>query len=284
LKKLFANNTSIFIQIADTYLHVVIESIGATRIFPELSVHFPYSRRLAPWCFDDENTLGTTYNKFFYGCGIQRTPLLDAPANASFYLHVQLDVDPYLSDFTNDEDTRFVIVRPHNVDAGIDWTGPSYGVSTQCAAIPETACIKGIPVDASLTTLYSFNCTEAFNGRPIAGKFSDLASGLWFEDWHQYGRESPPFRNLYSAPGNGLFDQADNATISNTTLENSNDLFRNPWHWIGQVAIMPTDDFNSEKSPAFRESTLVWTVGEHSLAFLMSFNTTGRFNTKRMKP
>ena len=119
------NEISTLIQVADTYFYVVIESVSATRIFPALVADYQYSMRLAPWCYSDQNTVGSVYNKLFYGYGVVRSP--DFPpytsANSTLLWQVQINLDHYISNFTTDEGITFTVVRPPVVDPSVDWLG-----------------------------------------------------------------------------------------------------------------------------------------------------------------
>jgi hypothetical protein len=141
------NGQSNFIQAADTYiLHVVVDSVSATRIFPDTTLDRPYSRRLAPWCFDDEGTFGTIYNKIFFSCGITRYPGDDFrpfdATNRTLQFGLQIDFGRYITNFTDEQGTTFAIVVPDGMRSGLDCAGTTYGTSSKCSPVP-TECLQG---------------------------------------------------------------------------------------------------------------------------------------------
>ncbi|KAF9701743.1 hypothetical protein EKO04_000960 [Ascochyta lentis] len=63
--------SSLCIQIADTYLHVVIDATSVTRLLPELNVEHQLSKALAPWYFQDDGSYGTNHSKLFWSNALQ---------------------------------------------------------------------------------------------------------------------------------------------------------------------------------------------------------------------
>jgi hypothetical protein len=240
---------------------------------------YQYSRKIAPWCFDDENTFGPVHNKFFYGCGIRASGGYYEEANSSLGFQVQAEIDSYLSIFTDAQGTDFPIVRPPLVDTSIDWTGSYYATSTECVGIPESACDTVLPIRTEPARMRgSFNWTQYFYGEQTTGNFTLQRSGLRFEDWNEYGREHTPFSELLvCAPGE--YEAASDAVVMNTTFEDSDRIFRNPWRWLAQVYLMPPeiDAGSPVLSPAFQKSTLVWKLAEYNDNLMLSCNTTGKF-------
>jgi hypothetical protein len=284
---MMTNLNSLSIQLANTYLHIVIRSTSATRIFPDSSSGYQYSRNLAPWCFDDEGTFGTSDNKFFFGCGIQSRKVSNLQryetANATRQYWLQKDLDRYISIFTDTKGTSYSIITPGTLQPGIDWRGHTYGTSTKCAAIPQRACEKTIPQDPYRKPLGSFDCSQYFNGRAIAGNFSSDIGGLWFEDWHSFGHDPPAFDNVnYYPQGSGASYEVDEAVISNTTFDDSDELFRNPWHWIAQTAIILQDKkYPQSIRDDLDTNPVYWNLLENMSWLLLSCNTTGQSFSER---
>ncbi|KAF1840313.1 uncharacterized protein K460DRAFT_421289 [Cucurbitaria berberidis CBS 394.84] len=259
---------SIFIQLADTYFHIVIEAVSATRLFSEQLSEFQYGRRLAPWCYDSEDARGISSPKYFWGCGVSysRETGYVRPANGTLQQDIMGDNHPYTMNFTNTNGTHFALIRSAVIDPKVDWSGTGFGVSTQCAAIPRTACELGITYgpfrEVSSTQFY---CKEAYGGKNISGNFTSYVHTMWFDDWHEFLTEDTPFQNSSA----GLISNSRESV--NLTLEESGSVFRNPWHWLAQISTTGTV---SEGPAAFKESSLVWQDPRDLLFFLLSCNTT----------
>jgi hypothetical protein len=270
----------LFIQTVNTYLHVVIRSTSGAHIFPVSTSDFQYSRRLAPWCFDDENTFGTLDNKFFHGCVIrsESPPTLDRydTANASGRYWLEKDLDRYISIFTDSEGTSYSIVTPGTLQPGIDWKGRTYGTSTKCFAIPQSTCEKTIPQDTYRKSLGFFNCSQYFDGRTIVGNFSNDIGGLWFEDWHRFRHDPPAFDNEnYYPGGSGAYYEVDGAVIANTSFDDSDELFRNPLQWIAQTAIIIFDEgYPQNVRNELDANPVYWNLLKGMSYLLQSCNTT----------
>jgi hypothetical protein len=240
----------------------------------ENTSYYQYSRIVAPWCFDAENSIGTRYNKFFFGCAMNGTTTQVSMANYTQYAKIQANLDSYISHYTDKQGVGYAVIRPPVVDSDIDWSGTSFAVSTKCSAIPYTECELGKPYNnGSSASLASFECAGLLNGKNISGNLTSATSHFWFDDWHQSLHESEPFPILFDGNAAHLHI-ANNTTIANTTAKDSNSLFRNPWHWLAQVVLIPEP---RDLPPELRESTLVWDFNGIIRLFLLSCATTSRF-------
>jgi hypothetical protein len=167
------NRSSLFQCALTPLVSSFIESVGVTQVFSSGTTSYQHSRRIAPWCFDDENTFGTVHNKFFYGCGIRASGGYYAEANSSLGFQVQADIDSYLSIFTDAQGTDFTIDKPPPVDTSIDWTGSSYATSAECVGIPEPACDIVLPIRTEPDRMRgSLSCTQYFYGEQTTGNFT----------------------------------------------------------------------------------------------------------------
>jgi hypothetical protein len=262
----------VFIQIADTYFHVVIESISATTLHQDDDVNqHQYSRRLAPWCFDDEGSFGTGNNKFFWGCGLNATSSIFTVANYTQNARITAELDSYVSLYTDSQELGYAVVRPAMGNTSVDWTGTGYALSTQCTAVPPAACTM---TESNVTGVQkNFNCPKIYDGKDINGSFVSKTHGFWFYDFHEYVNESAPFTNSWNEQETGTGLKIDNSTIDNTTIQDSNILFRNPWRWLSQIEI-ETDpwDLPTEMS----QSDLVWKLTPIARKFLLSCSTMGK--------
>ncbi|KAF2736475.1 hypothetical protein EJ04DRAFT_160093 [Polyplosphaeria fusca] len=78
---------SIFIQAADTYLHISASAVDLVEAYGQSSSQFTYGRGLAPWCLNRQ-THGSINNPNYWSCGlwiwnisIDSGPWLLAPLN-----------------------------------------------------------------------------------------------------------------------------------------------------------------------------------------------------------
>ncbi|KAF2821695.1 hypothetical protein CC86DRAFT_470389 [Ophiobolus disseminans] len=268
---------SLFIQVADTYFHVVISSVSATTLHPEKDVaQHQYSRRLASWCFDAEGSFGTNNNKFFWGCGLNATKGTGnawtetfSLANYTTFVKVASNLDSYASLYTDKQGIGYAVARPPIDDVAVDWTGTGYAVSSQCTAIPPAACKVS---EANATKMpKNFVCDKIYDGQNIPVSFVSTAHNLWFYDFHEYAKETIPFTNSWtSTSANTGLTFTDVRTIKNTTIQDSNNIFRNPWRWLSQIGLQADPwDLPTELS----QSSLVWEMSSDNRRFFLSCST-----------
>jgi hypothetical protein len=156
--------------------------------------------------------------------------------------------------YTNTDGIRFILLRAPNPESTIDWRGSGYGISTQCTAIPEKSCVLGPfynMTTAGTRKQQDFSCTSTdARGKPISGKMSNQALATYFDDFHRYAQDMPPFTGQYKAQS-----FAAPGVIENATDEDAKTMFRNPWHFLASSYI--TEDI--PKLPQiFQESPIVW--------------------------
>jgi hypothetical protein len=216
-----------------------------------------YGRRLAPWCYDAGATQGTYGNKNFWGCGVDFSGDMDGisrVANASLYLDIEGTMDSYTMNYTNTDGIRFILLRAPDVESDVDWRGGGYGISTQCTAIPERSCVLGPYPNMTSTGMQqqqNFSCTSTdASGKPISGKMTMHTLATYFDDFHRYLQDMPPFIGQYKAQ-----EFAPPGVIENATAEDAKTMFNNPWHFLASSYI--TEDI--PKLPrSFQESPIVW--------------------------
>jgi hypothetical protein len=257
------------VQIADTYVHLVINAVSVERLSIEPGIVHQLSKRLAPWYFNTDDTYGTSHNKFLWSSDLQfnNGTNVIAMANKSLHREATDKIDSHVFNYTNTQGISHIIVHPPNIDRSLDWQGTGYSISTQCYAIPASDC----QISNVTSVEPTFSCAVLNSlGENITGQLTTYAHETWVDDWHQYIREDKPFANK---PGQSGI-QVDESFSRNMTLEDSNAVFRNPWHWLGK-ALVRLDD--SELPQAFHDSKLVMRVAVNELAFLLMCNTTGTF-------
>lgn len=264
---------SILIQIADTYVHVVINAVSVRRLLPEPTELHKRSKILAPWYFQDDGTYGTKYSKLFWSNALRfRAGESIATTNTSMYWQALREVDPYIANYTKD-DISHAIVRSTITESDIDWSGSGYGVSTQCTAIPRSYC----RITDAETAQPAFNFTATH--LPLDSKhgyFSTFVMEIWTYDWHQYLSEQPPFTNKANNDGLGYKTQYDlhNSLPTNITFERPNRIFRNPWQWLAKVEVASQSD-DTDLPAAFLNSSVLMRTARRSPALLLACNTTG---------
>jgi hypothetical protein len=239
----------------------------------EKTAEYQYSRRLAPWCFDDEGTQGTITNKFFWGCAMNNTRASVRIANYTKYEEMVGDVSNHISSYTSEQDIGYAVVRPSEIDGDIDWSGKSYAVSTKCDAIPQDACTLGRSniTDSTRTS----NCPGLLDGKNRTIYFAAVQHALWFYDWHRDLSESAPFTASFD--DDTIKDQGlrivDNSTITGATPEDTNKMFRNPWRWLAGIGV-PGNTWDLPQD--IQESPSLWAVNAVSSRFVLSCSTTGK--------
>jgi hypothetical protein len=245
----------------------------------ENTSYYQYSRIVAPWCFDAENSIGTRYNKFFFGCAMNGTARGISEANRTMLNQIKPNLDSYISHHTDKQGVGYAVIRPAVVDSDIDWSGTSFAVSTKCSAIPHTECELGRPYDdvSLISTIRAgFECAGLNDGKNISGNFTTSLHDYWFDDWHRSMTQDTPFTSSSKWGQNQgpKLQMIDNTTIANTTAKDSNSLFRNPWHWLAQIGLSwrPWD-----LPPELRNNNLIWEVDGVARLFLLSCATTSRF-------
>lgn len=134
--------------------------------------------------------------------------------------------------FQDDSGLDLVIAGPKNPESRLDWAASTFGVSTQCQAIHQSACtIKRSSQSEALIGNVLFDCIRPGGGQNISGIIDPLyMMQLSFLDWHRFISESPPFgsfNNFGLDVSPEMLEQA-----ANLSDENATSVFRNPWHWI----------------------------------------------------
>lgn len=111
----------------------------------------------------------------------------------------------------------------------------------------------------------------------IALLLSEAYHKTWTIDWHKYMEETEPFSHYIETLLDGL--RTKNGTENfekNMTLQESNAVFRNPWHWMATIDVWQED---AELPKSFSESPLVLRKYNEarmmSHFFLLACNTTG---------
>ena len=175
--------------------------------------------------------------------------------------------------YTDSEKVEYSIIGPYGVDLETDWTGFTYGVSTQCSAVPADACTME-QYDGRIPIGVPFHCPESLTGFPISGNITlQRMSGHYF-DSHRYLSEVAYFDYTSVPEFNKTSANATYELAKTLTDKNDNDTFRNPWHWIKVAPLFP--DLAS-RNRSICEDRRTWKPFPAGCGALMAFcNTTGK--------
>lgn len=228
---------SILIQVADAYLHIYTKAVQMTQILPQQADSYQYSRQIAPWCSDNA-TFGTSANINFWSCGlryVESTHKMYMSNRTKFFEIVTDKLAEYTLDYTDADGNRYTIIGPPATELGVDWRSSSFALSTKCNAIPETTCNINNTIPEEGFGINTFQCNKSL-GSPIdiAGELTYSSYTMSSLNFHKYLAEETPFFTQFNMGG------FDDDTVKNATVEDANDMFRNPWQWIASVN-MPTD-------------------------------------------
>lgn len=270
---------SLLVQAADTYLHVVINAVSIHRLEQqEITKSLHPSRKMAPWYFDEGS-----HDDFYRGSISYSQAVLVTRdgvtiiANRSAYLDATSTIGAHILNYTDSSGISYAVVRPSNIDPDLDWTGSSYAVSTRCSAIPQSSCPTPPAEPWGRNSSQLLNCSvqdPKMNISLIADKYHKT----WTMDWHEYMYEDNNFGRYQEVISHDLYDKnGTEALLANMTLQQSNAVFRNPWHWLSTIDIWQED---KDVPKAFSESPLV--LREYDKArkmshfFFLTCNTTGK--------
>ncbi|ORX97952.1 hypothetical protein BCR34DRAFT_158720 [Clohesyomyces aquaticus] len=267
---------SILIQGADTWLHIATISVNIVKLSAESQSAYQYGRGLAPWCFN-RPLLGSKCNRNYWGCGIDcavdddgELKSYDLANMTTVYEVIAAKSSEHtVMNYTDADGLQFAIAAPAKVPSNIDWEAESFAVSTQCRAIPYSAC----DVDAQNTPVENpilhFNCSEERAGIDVAGDAYYWNQQMMYFDFHKYIHEKPAFSptTLSGGPSpDGM--ETINTTAPNVTDSEANDVFRNPWHWIAAIAVYEDNDLLSSTQPD------IWRAGWVYDLMMLLCNTT----------
>jgi hypothetical protein len=194
------------VQVADVYFHITAEAAQVVQFeAASLSTH-RFSRGLAPWCLGKPR-FGDAGEEKFWGCAItaQQATYNNATSLAATNASIISDMKNGVSDqhktitFTGLSGVQYAIVGPANDDPGLDWKASSFGVSTTCSAIPQTACNASTPISGAKDgqnnpiMLVPFSCTRVRAGLDVAGNLTSQNTVTNMMNFHKYSSEGTPF-------------------------------------------------------------------------------------------
>jgi hypothetical protein len=185
---------SVFIQGADTYLHLATEAVETLQINIENPNSHLYSRGLAPWC-TARPTFGNENNPNFWGCGLTATHHFGV-SNLSSVTALSMRVSEHhdVSDFVDKDGLSLAVLMPKGVEPGINWSATSFAVSTQCHAIRNNSCEFSVTSDVVTGHKYPFNCSSTEPEFRTSDVMYSVSQQRRYHNWHQYVTEPSPFR------------------------------------------------------------------------------------------
>lgn len=246
--------SSILVQAADTYLHIVTEAADMIQIQTKDAQQHLYSRGLAPWCLN-RPSMGSKDNRNFWGCGVVYDEVLNFVAlnNFTTYAHSlpaitktvlfigfrynSIEVggprsNDAIYNYTAPDGLHFSLVGPASPPSDTDWKATSIGVSASCAPVPPSACTRdAISTNGShLDVSENFRCTREKAGFEARGNMSGYLHDIYFFDFHKYLHEPYPFDATYMVG----FDEAPETALNVTDDE---EVFKNPWTSLSVATI-----------------------------------------------
>ena len=141
--------------------------------------------------------------------------------------------DTKMLDFVDgDSEEHVALLAPKHVDLHVDYEASSFGISTQCRAIPASAC-EMFPSNET-TEMYGptipFACNESQAGIDISGRILKSAYQARFLDFHAYIQELPAFQSMLIHIRQ--INESEMNKAMNLSEEEAAAVFRNPWHWV----------------------------------------------------
>jgi hypothetical protein len=274
------------VQAADVYFHIAAESVELVQVQNLSSVTHQFSRGLAPWCLDRPTVSQEQGQKNYLSCAITARPASEnnatslAPTNATTISDMKNSVsDQHRTlNFTDANGVQYAVIGPVDAGNSMDWKATSFGVSTVCSAIQETACnvskpLKGAKNDqGSPIMLVPFNCTKGTAGIDISGNLTSQNTATHMMNFHKYAAEDVPFF------GNTLVDLEDFATVLENINngEDANEVLKNDWSVLvmRKIPSATQGDF-LQLPPSFITDARIWKHPLLGAFVLLNCNVTG---------
>jgi hypothetical protein len=231
-----ADSHSIFIQAADTYMHISTSTVDLVHALAQPSSQFGYGRGLAPWCLD-RPTHGSFDNPNYWGCGMHIFNFTNDPpawqpeaANRSQLDPVGLGLSKVHTtlEFVEDDGNSIAVLAPQNVRPDLDYSASSFGVSTQCQYVSNSSCSL-----KQSSSPISTGRADAEIGLNVSGTIYGYAEMIAQLDFHRYIHEPPPFVMNFSVTQD-IIDQA-----ANLNDDKAGTVFSNPWRSLAALNIIP---------------------------------------------
>ena len=280
---------SIFIQFADTYVHLTTKAIDLTQVLPESSTVHTYSRTLSSACLNQPK-IGAKNNSNFWSCGVEYqesvadngTILGSIVSMPRIYpvreTQSHVSRENRIWEYIHENGSHMAILGPVNPDLRLDWSASTFGVSTSCRAIRNDSCeIYFDEEDGSMKSsmgAFNFNCSQERASINVSGTVYGVSPQYSWLDFHKYITDLPPFSNHNITGGHINYRETAKRAAALDESE-QNDIFLNPWRWMSVIHSGPGTKFvgiaknDSEKNFV--------TVPTYSSKFMMlDCSTTGK--------
>ena len=174
--------------------------------------------------------------------------------------------------FTNADGLQFALVGPHLQLAEDDWIATTFGVSTQCSAVPTYGCTRGNASDYSFAneSYQPFNCsTEKGAGLDASGNITGYMFEIFHIDFHKYLHDDTPFIGKLRG-----WNESDQVAA---TVSDDEEVFKNPWRTLTQLTIqLERQDYPE----ALKDPQRLWLYPKSTFDFTMLLcTTTGEFSS-----
>ncbi|KAF1995676.1 hypothetical protein P154DRAFT_623765 [Amniculicola lignicola CBS 123094] len=261
--------SSILIQVADSYLHIVTDAVELIRVETQPAEAFALSRGIAPWCFNTNETRGTQRNMNFWGCGMQYNIESGYVATANQTMFNYIDSRPltdYAMNYTDKDGTQYTIVGPTEIEPNTDWKGVSFATSVQCKAVEKRNCEWNPHINESnyVGDLEWFNCTKERSGMDAAGWLVNFMHQTRYTQFHKYFYEEPPFNNSMLLNWDAVENNAPNVTDAE-----ANGVFNNPWHFQASANVIM-----DELPEHFKNDPRMWVRTGPQYTFILDCSAT----------
>jgi hypothetical protein len=271
--------SSLFIQAADTYLHVAIDAVDLIQAQMQPSLSYGYSRGLTPWCLN-RPTAGSFSNANYWGCGLyagNEPQLYTTVTNDSEFFAIGLGFSNIHTnlDYIDADGTFTAILAPKNVPTGVNYYASTFGVSMECQPIRNSSCLVTATENrAQPGTIYQkadFNCSDPGLGIHLSGNIYGVSSQVYQFDFHRFIHEPPPFtveENTWSTTQN-MLDEAANLSDADASK-----MFGNPWRLLSVVNLR-SDAYRAMNVSSSDDRILYISS---SIFSMITCNTTGMYS------
>ncbi|KAF2731951.1 hypothetical protein EJ04DRAFT_554397 [Polyplosphaeria fusca] len=237
---------SLFIQAADTWLHVATSTVEIVTVRADLTSPMnQFGRGLGSWC-TDKPIVNNGCNPNFLGCGINcikefgSTGVTQSNQSATHSILTQRSSLHDVLNYTDSNSLTYAVLGPANVPSAVDWTTTSFAVTSQCRPIMSSDCdvIPESLDDTEGAGRTQFNCRR--DPSLITGNITHATAQIHYDDAHNYFNDTAAFEGWIEGKAAPGFNQAIKAVAPNLTAQDH--VFNNPWHWQGILPVVDPGD------------------------------------------
>lgn len=195
-------------------------------------------------------------------------------------LNLGLSRQHEIRDFLDNDGLYIATVVPRNIDPSMDWRASSFGVSTQCHALPSGTCeLKATNDTDSFGNVTAFKCTKEKAGFDLVGNMMYTTEQMYFfDDWHRDIKDQRPFHSVDTSSGVTL-KMTDK--VANLREKDAGTIFKNPWNLFSIITLIDGDTI--EHITNHDEDELIWQMyNDYDYNMFMDCKTTGTSDTSLM--